>query len=198
VWQGFGVGAIALVCATTAMRAEWVHPLAMPQTAIEAGVLLAVIEIPAGSITKYEIDPRTGHLVVDRFQSMPVRYPANYGAIPSSLAGDGDPLDVLVITRDPVAPGAFIHVRPIGVLRMTDAGEADAKIIAVPIHSVDPTFDTLGTITDLPAIERERIEAFFRVYKDLPAERKAVELGGYAGAAEAWQVVRSSIAAYGR
>lgn len=173
-----------------------VHPFAVPQAGHGPDDVLVVIEIPAGSVTKYEIDKVTGYLVVDRFQSMPVAYPANYGTIPSSLAGDGDPLDALVFTREPVVPGAFIRVRPIGVLRMIDGGEEDDKVIAVPISDVDPQYDAIRTITDLPEIERQRIEAFFRVYKDLPAGRKPVELRGFAGADAAKARVRAAIDAY--
>ncbi len=191
---------LALIVGLTVSAAAQarVHPFAVPQTGSDPSDVLAVIEIPAGSFTKYEIDKATGYLVVDRFQSMPVAYPANYGTIPSSLAGDGDPLDVLVLTREPIVPGAFIRVRPIGVLRMIDGGEEDDKVIAVPISDVDPQYDAVRTITDLPEIERQRIEAFFRVYKDLPAGRKRVELRGFVGADAAKASVRAAIDAYRR
>jgi inorganic pyrophosphatase len=175
--------------------AQQVHPFAVPQEG-DGAEFLAVIEIPAGSFTKYEIDGDTGFVVVDRYQSMPVVYPANYGTIPSSLGGDGDPLDVLVFTREPIVPGAFIKVRTIGLLHMIDGGEVDDKVIAVPTSDVDPTYDGITTIDDLPAIERERVEAFFRVYKDLPAGRKEVELKGYSGANEAASIVVGALEAY--
>lgn len=193
-----GVFALAIGFIAAGAQNTRTHPFAVPQSGADPDAVLAVIEIPAGSFTKYEIDRTTGHLVVDRFQPMPVAYPANYGAIPSSLAGDGDPLDVLVLTREPVVPGAFIRVRPIGVLRMIDGGAEDDKVIAVPISDVDPQYDAVRTIADLPEIERQRIEAFFRVYKDLPAGRPRVELRGFAGAAEAKASVRAAIDAYQR
>lgn len=146
---------------------------------------LARIEIPMGGMVKYEIEAETGRLVVDRFLSMPVAYPANYGFIEGSMAGDGDPLDVLVITRAPIQPGAHIAVRPIGILRMRDAGAEDDKIIAVPADAVDPTYADVRDIADLPAAERQRIEAFFRVYKDLPEGGGPVALTGFGGADEA-------------
>src|SRR5690606_24635675 len=118
--------------------------------------------------TKYEIDADTGHLFVDRYMSMPVVYPANYGSIPSSLGDDGDPLDALVLTRVPIVPGALIRVRAIGIMKMIDGGEKDDKIIAVPVSAVDPTYDEIQAIEDLPAMELQRMEAFFRVYKQLP------------------------------
>ena len=152
-----------------------------------------VIEIPAGSFTKYELDAKTGLLFVDRFQSMPVVYPANYGSIPSTVGPDGDPLDALVITRQPIYPGALIRVRPIGILKMIDGGDVDDKIVAVPISKLDPTYDEIKTIDDLPAIERARIEQFFAVYKKLPDGRKVVEMKGYDGVNAAVDMLKSGL-----
>ncbi len=164
------------------------HPFdaAQPKSAPEQ-VLLAV-EIPAGSFTKYEIG-EDGLVYVDRFQSMPVVYPANYGSMPRTLAGDNDPLDALVLTREPLHPGVLIRFRPIGVLRMLDDGEHDEKIIGVPMDKVDPTYAGIRDIGDLPEIERQRIEAFFRVYKDLPVGRNPVVLNGFGDAAEARKLI---------
>lgn len=153
------------------------------------------VEIPAGSFTKYEID-EAGRIFVDRFLSMPMTYPANYGSMPGTLAGDGDPLDALVLTRAPLHPGVYIRFRAIGVLRMIDGGEADEKIVGVPAGDVDPTYAAIRTIDDLPAIERDRIEAFFRVYKDLPAGSKRVELHGWGDADEAQALIRATIDAF--
>jgi inorganic pyrophosphatase len=168
--------------------------VAQPATAPAA--LYALIEIPAGSTTKYEIDPATGFLLVDRFQSMPVVYPANYGALPSTLAGDGDSLDVVVYTREPIVPGALIPVRPIGILKMIDGGEEDDKVVAVPRDDVDPSYALIRDLTDLPEIERQRLVSFFQTYKQLPKGRKVVEIrqvGGYSRAVEA---IRESLARY--
>ncbi len=159
---------------------------------------MAAIEIPAGSFIKYELDKATGHPIVDRFQSVPMVYPANYGVISQTLAGDGDSLDVLVYTRSPVQSGALILVRPIGVLKMLDGGEQDDKIIAVPAEAVDPTYAGINKIEDLPAIERERLEFFFRTYKTLPAGRKKVELGGFLSAEIAKNIIRSAISEYAK
>ncbi|SUD41280.1 putative inorganic pyrophosphatase [Ectopseudomonas mendocina] len=150
------------------------------------------VEIPAGSITKYEINEE-GLVFVDRFQSMPVAYPANYGSLPRTLGGDNDPLDALVLTREALHPGVLIKFRPVAVLRMIDGGEADEKIIGVPSGDVDPTYDKIRDVDDLPLIERQRIEAFFRVYKQLPEGRKQVELGGYGNAAEARQLIEEAM-----
>ncbi|HRO28596.1 MAG TPA: inorganic diphosphatase, partial [Luteimonas sp.] len=130
---------------------------------------------------------------VDRFVSMPVVYPANYGSLPRTLAGDGDPLDALVLTREPLHPGTMIRFRPIGVLRMVDGGERDEKIIGVPTDGVDPTYAGIRDLGDLPAIERERIEAFFRVYKDLPEGRNPVALDGFGDAADAKALIRAAL-----
>jgi inorganic pyrophosphatase len=171
----------ATVLFTAAAGAEYVNPIAFPQKG-DPNDVQVVIEIPAGSFTKYELDAKTGLIFVDRFQSMSVLYPTNYGSIPSTVGPDGDPLDALVITRQPIYPGALIRVRPIGVLKMIDGGEVDDKIVAVPISKLDPTYDNVKTIDDLPEIERARIEQFFAVYKKLPDGRKVVEMKGYDGA----------------
>lgn len=154
-----------------------------------------VNEIPAGSFTKYEINAENGQLIVDRYVSMPVRYPANYGSITSSAGGDGDPLDALVLTRDSIYPGAVIEVRPIGVLRMVDDGEADDKIIAVPTDAVDPSYSDIEGVEDLPEMQTERLNAFFRVYKDLP-EGGDVELNGFGDASEARDILTQAFDAY--
>lgn len=186
---------ILSIAATGAAQAEYTSPFAFPQPE-DSSQFYTVVEIPQGSFTKYEIDADTGHIIVDRYQSMPVVYPANYGSIPSSLGGDGDPLDALVFSREPIVPGAMILVRAIGVLHMIDGGEADDKIVAVPVSDVDPTYDDIRSIDDLPAIERQRVEAFFRVYKQLPEGRKVVELNGFSGVNEAQTLVSDAIAAY--
>lgn len=178
-----------------AVAQEYVSPFAYPQPE-EGSDFYTVVEIPQGSFTKYEIDADTGHVIVDRYQSMPVVYPANYGSIPSSLGGDGDPLDALVYTREPIVPGAMIKVRAIGVLKMIDGGEQDDKVVAVPASDIDPTYDNIQNIEDLPAIERQRLEAFFRVYKQLPEGRKKVELAGFEGANVARDLVTKAITDY--
>ncbi|MGY1520812.1 inorganic diphosphatase [Luteimonas sp. A482] len=168
------------------------HPFHAVQPAAAPEEVLLAVEIPAGSATKYEIGA-DGLVYVDRFVSMPVAYPANYGSIPRSLAGDGDPLDALVLTRAPLHPGVLVRFRPIGVLRMRDDGEQDDKIIGVPVDAVDPSYADVRDIGELPAAERARIEAFFRVYKDLPEGRGAVELDGFGDAAEAKVLVREAL-----
>ncbi|GHH56465.1 inorganic diphosphatase [[Pseudomonas] boreopolis] len=184
--------ALALA-APAALAGDFIrHPFlaAQPKAAPEEANL--AVEIPAGSFTKYEINEE-GLVYVDRFQSMPVAYPANYGSMPRTLAGDGDPLDALVLTREPLHPGVLIRFRPIGVLRMIDKGERDEKIVGVPTDKVDPTYAGIRDLSDLPKVERDRIEAFFRVYKDLPEGRNPVELRGFGDAAEAKALVAEAM-----
>ena len=188
------MGAVLALCIGAAMAGEpnVRHPFhaAEAKDAPESAVL--AVEIPAGSMTKYEINEE-GLVFVDRFQSMPVAYPANYGSLPRTLAGDGDPLDALVLTREALHPGVLIRFRPVGVLRMEDDGEADQKIIGVPTDKVDPTYAGIRDLDDLPQTERDRIEAFFRVYKDLPKGRNPVRLSGYGDAAEAKALIRDAM-----
>lgn len=174
---------------------NWTHPFAIAQPETAPETVMAVIEIPQGGITKYEIDPVTGHVLVDRYMAMPVAYPANYGALPSTLAGDGDPLDVLVLTHEPIIPGAVIEARPIGVLMMIDGGEADEKIIAVPADHIDPGYAHIRDMDDLPAGERDRIEAFFEIYKNLDAGA-SVQLDGFRDAETARALISETMAAY--
>ena len=175
---------------STAVEAQ--NVLDFPQPNNNPEEFYAVTEIPAGGIIKYETDAKTGFLIADRFQSMPVAYPANYGSLTQSLAGDGDPLDVVFYTRAPMAPGTLIKLRAIGVLKMIDGGEKDDKIIAVPASKIDPTYDDVINISDLPKIEQERLQAFFRIYKQLPDGRKKVELDGFNDAAAAKQEIKAA------
>ena len=184
------------VVAAWARDAHVGHPFLATQPAQAPAEVLLAVEIPAGTSVKYEIGD-DGLVFVDRVLSMPVAYPANYGSMPRTLAGDGDPLDALVLTRQPLHPGVLVRFRPVAVLRMTDKGEQDEKIIGVPVDQVDPTYAGIRDVTDLPAIERQRIEAFFRVYKDLPEGGNAVRLAGWGDAAEARARVAESLARFG-
>ncbi|MDO5505657.1 MAG: inorganic diphosphatase [Pseudoxanthomonas suwonensis] len=182
-----------LAASAHAAPTQWVHPFHATQPEEAPAEVLLAVEIPAGSFTKYEIGADDGLLHVDRFLAMPMAYPANYGSIPRSLAGDGDALDALVLTRAPLHPGSLIRFRPVGVLRMVDAGEADEKIVGVPVDSVDPSYAGIRDLTDLPVMDRQRIEAFFRVYKQLPDVGKQVELHGWGDAAEARRLIDDSL-----
>ena len=183
-----------LVSASAAVQAQ--NVLDFPQPENVPDEFYAVTEIPAGGMIKYETDAKTGFIVADRFQSMPVAYPANYGSLTQSLGGDGDPLDVIFYTRAPLQPGTLIKLRPIGVLKMIDGGEVDDKIVAVPTSKIDPTYDDIKEMKDLPKMEQERLEAFFRVYKQLPDGRKKVELNGFEDAAKAKAEIKQAFDAY--
>ncbi|ORM67261.1 inorganic diphosphatase [Pantoea rwandensis] len=183
-----------LVSASAAVQAQ--NVLDFPQPDKVPDEFYAVTEIPAGGMIKYETDAKTGFIVADRFQSMPVAYPANYGSLTQSLGGDGDPLDVIFYTRAPLQPGTLIKLRPIGVLKMIDGGEVDDKIVAVPTSKIDPTYDDIKEMSDLPKMEQERLQAFFRVYKQLPDGRKKVELNGFEDAAKAKTEIKQAFDAY--
>lgn len=183
--------AVSIVVPTTRAQSV-VHPLLVAQPAKVPEEAHLVVEVPAGSAVKYEIDDH-GLPHVDRFLSMAMAYPANYGSMPRTLAGDGDPLDALVLTRMPLHPATVIRFRPIGVLRMADRGKADEKVIGVPADDVDGTYAGIRDISDLPEMERARIEAFFRVYKDLPAGSNTVALDDYANGKQAKALIRESM-----
>ncbi|MDB5589546.1 inorganic diphosphatase [Enterovirga sp.] len=127
-----------------------------------------VVEVPiGGEPIKYEMDKEAGTLVVDRFLYTSMRYPGNYGFIPHTLSGDGDPCDVLVANTRAIVPGAVINVRPVGVLLMEDDGGVDEKIIAVPTNKLTRRYEKVMSHSDLPSITLEQIEHFFAHYKDL-------------------------------
>src|SRR5438477_4502537 len=122
----------------------------------------AVIEIPLGGApVKYELDKTSGALMVDRFLHTAMFYPGNYGFIPHTLAGDGDPCDVLVVGRTPVVPGAIIRSRPVGALLMEDEAGPDEKIVAVPVDALHPYYTGVKSYEDLPEILRDQIAHFF-------------------------------------
>jgi len=153
-----------------------------------------IIEIPQGGApVKYEIDKASGALTVDRFLHTAMFYPANYGFVPHTLSGDGDPADVLVLTQVPVIPGAVIRSRPIGALLMEDEAGSDEKIVAVPVDALHPFYTGVRSYRDLPPLLCEQIGHFFRHYKDLE-EGKWVRLVRWADAEEAKDLLRAAIA----
>jgi inorganic pyrophosphatase len=127
-----------------------------------------IIEVPlGGEPIKYEMDKDSGTLFVDRFLYTAMRYPGNYGFIPHTLSGDGDPCDVLIANTRAIVPGAVMNVRPVGVLVMEDNAGEDEKIIAVPSPQLTQRYDRVQSYTDLPEITLKQIEHFFEHYKDL-------------------------------
>ena len=149
-------------------------------------IVHAVIEIPLGSRNKYEYRPDLGVIMRDRVLSAAVRYPTDYGFIPSTLTDDGDPLDILVAAYDPAFPGCVLLARPLGVLDMTDEKGRDYKIFAVPAD--DPRFAEVTSLDDLPSHILREVEHFFAVYKQL--EEKRVEVYGWQGLEHAYELIR--------
>ena len=146
--------------------------------------LNVIIEIQEGSNVKYEIEKESGAVVVDRFIAMPMFYPANYGFINNTLADDGDPTDVLVITPQPIIPGSVIRCRPIGILNMEDESGVDEKVIAVPHTKVTTLYDDVQELSDLPKLLVDQMKAFFETYKDLE-DGKWVKITGWEDQASA-------------
>lgn len=152
-----------------------------------------IIEIPSNAApVKYELDKDTGAMFVDRFLGTAMQYPCNYGYIPQTLCGDGDPADVLVVTPHPLLVGSVVRVRPIGVLKMEDESGEDAKLIAVPIEKLTPYYKNVENYTDLPQILLDQIVHFFEHYKDLEPG-KWVKVQGWADAKEARQEIIDAI-----
>ena len=127
-----------------------------------------IIEVPMNSpAIKYEIDKKSGAIFVDRMLKTAMYYPCNYGYVPHSLCGDGDPLDVLVVLPLPLVPGTVIQCRPVGVLQMKDEAGEDAKILAVPISDVTGIYRDIVSFEDMDKLLLDQIEHFFEHYKDL-------------------------------
>ena len=152
-----------------------------------------VIEVQVGGEPiKYEMDKESGALFVDRFLYTPMRYPGNYGFIPHTLSGDGDPCDVLVANTRAIVPGAVMSVRPVGVLLMEDEGGLDEKIIAVPTSKLTQRYDKILNYSDLPDITLQQIRHFFEHYKDLEPN-KWVKVVRWGDAADAHRLIREGM-----
>ena len=159
-----------------------------------AAFVPTVIEIPKGSHLKYEVDKPSGMLRLDRVLYSAVHYPANYGFIPRTHADDGDPLDVLVLMQEPVAPLTIVRARPLGGLRMVDDMGGDDKIIAVCVD--DPAYAQYETLQQLPPHLMKELDRFFRDYKTL--ELKRVDIENFYDQRRALEVIRESRAAFDR
>jgi inorganic pyrophosphatase len=156
------------------------------------GEFTAVIEIPMGSSVKYELDKETGMLKLDRILYSAVYYPANYGFIPQTLAEDDDPLDVLVLCQEAVAPLTLVHARAIGLMTMIDSGKKDHKVLAVAVN--DPEYNGFTEAADLPPHRLNMLRRFFQDYKTL--EGKSVEVDEFQQAAAALPVIEAALARY--
>jgi inorganic pyrophosphatase len=151
-----------------------------------------LVEIPMGSNVKYELDKRTGLLRLDRVLYSAVYYPANYGFIPQTFAEDDDPLDVLVLCQEPVAPMTLVAARAIGLMTMIDSGKRDHKIVAVAIG--DPEFNSLREAQELPPHRLTMLRRFFQDYKQL--EGKSVEVDEFQPAAKALPIIEEALERY--
>jgi inorganic pyrophosphatase len=152
-----------------------------------------IVEVPVGGEPiKYEMDKVSGALVVDRFLYTSMRYPGNYGFIPNTLSGDGDPCDVLIANQRGIVPGAIVAVRPVGVLKMKDEAGTDEKILAVPVPRLTRRYENVHDYKDLPEITVRQVQHFFEHYKDLEGS-KWVQVLGWGNAGEAREIILEAI-----
>ncbi|HAS84507.1 MAG TPA: inorganic pyrophosphatase [Candidatus Yonathbacteria bacterium] len=151
-----------------------------------------IVEIPKGSKNKYEIDKETGLIALDRALHTAQDYPFDYGFVPQTLWDDGDALDVVLLTTYPLFPGILVNARPIAIMHMTDAGEGDDKVIAVPVG--DPRWADINDLNDINKHTLKEMEHFFTTYKKI--QNKIVEVSGFEGAKEAREAVTKSIELY--
>jgi inorganic pyrophosphatase len=155
----------------------------------------AYIECPMRSKIKYELDKESGFLQISRMLHSAVHYPSNYGFIPQTYCQDHDPLDILVLSQEPVIPGCVMKARPIGMLRMIDQGLEDIKIIAA--HADDPMFSNYNDISQLPPHLLLEIRHFFEIYKELEkADLPVVE--DFQGRIDAYRAIRAALVLYQR
>jgi inorganic pyrophosphatase len=157
-------------------------------------VVNAIVEIPQGRRSKFEVDKKTGLIKLDRYLYSSSRYPGDYGFIPQTLAEDGDALDILVMVSEPTFSGCLIEARVLGLFRMTDRGQNDYKILSVP--NSDPLFEDYRVLDDVAPHFLREVEHFFATYKQL--EGAAVQTLGWAPAEEACKEVASSVERYSR
>ncbi len=146
---------------------------------------------------KYEVDKDSGAIFVDRFMGTAMHYPCNYVYIPQTIAGDGDPVDVLVITPFPLIPGVVVRCRALGMLKMQDEGGEDAKLIAVPVTKILPIYSEWKDTSDINPLSLNQIKHFFEHYKDLEAG-KWVKVQGWGNVADAHKEITDGVAAYAK
>ncbi|MGH6625702.1 MAG: inorganic diphosphatase [Burkholderiaceae bacterium] len=155
-----------------------------------------IIEIPMNADPiKYEVDKESGAIFVDRFMGTSMHYPTNYGYVPQTISGDGDPVDVLVITPFPLIPGVVVSCRPIGILKMQDEAGEDGKVLAVPTDKILPIYTHWQKPEDMNPLRLKAISHFFEHYKDLEAG-KWVKILGWEGPEAAKKEITDGIANY--
>ncbi len=160
----------------------------------DSDVFEVIVEIPQGSMNKYEIDHDTGEVWLDRHLFAATVYPAEYGFFPHTLAEDGDPLDALVLLEDPTFPGCHIKARAVAVLEMSDEAGRDLKVLCVPAD--DPRWSQITDVGDVDEFLLAEVRHFFTVYKDLDPGKEAV-IGDWSGKEAAIQAIAAARAAYG-
>ncbi|MGB4076594.1 MAG: inorganic diphosphatase [Minisyncoccia bacterium] len=156
-----------------------------------------IVEVPKGSSNKYEIDKDTGLIALDRANYSSAAYPCEYGFVPRTLADDGDAIDVLLLATYPVLPGILVKARPVGYMEMIDSGEADPKIIAVPV--ADKRWENVQDITDVNPHTLKELQHFFETYKHLKGKDQnqyVVTIPSFKGKAEAEEAFLKAVAAY--
>lgn len=151
-----------------------------------------IIEINKGSKNKYEIDKETGMIALDRAMHTAQDYPFDYGFVPQTLWDDNDALDVIVLTTYPLTPGILVKVRPVAIMGMIDDGDADDKVISVPVD--DPRWDDVKDLEDINKHTIKEMEHFFSTYKKI--QKKEVEVTGFKGKADAEEAVKRSLKLY--
>lgn len=180
----------------TGLQPAWYNPFHLLTPGDDApDECHAFIECPMRSKIKYELDKRNGILHISRVLHSAVHYPSNYGFIPQTYCRDHDPLDILVLSQEPVIPGVVMMAHPIGMLPMHDCGQEDFKIIAV--HARDPMYSSYNDISQLPPHVLREIRHFFQIYKELE-KASQVKVEAFRGRIDAKNYIRDSMAAYDR
>ncbi|HBH71793.1 MAG TPA: inorganic pyrophosphatase [Candidatus Yonathbacteria bacterium] len=172
------------------MKMNLWHDVSLGENAPEE--INVIVEIPKGSKNKYEIDKETGLIALDRALHTAQDYPFDYGFVPQTLWDDGDALDVVLLTTYPLYPGILVNARPVAIMHMTDSGEGDDKVIAVPVG--DPRWSDVKDLADINKHTLKEMEHFFTTYKKI--QNKVVEVSGFDGVREAREAVTKSINLY--
>lgn len=172
-------------------------PLNIPPGKNPPEDIYVVVEIPLGSNIKYELDKESGMIFVDRVLFTSMVFPFNYGFVPKTLEEDGDPVDVVLLSYDSVAPGSVVRARPIGLLEMEDENGPDSKIIAVPHEKIDNRFAKIKDINDVDDAVKDRIKHFFEHYKELE-KGKWVKVRNWKGREVALEAIQKAIDRYNK
>lgn len=158
----------------------------------DTDALNVIVEIPKGSLNKYEYDAKLRVMTLDRVIGADLRYPVEYGFIPQTVMPDGDPLDFIMLVTEPTYPGVLIEARPIGIMQMLDGEDVDDKILTVPVK--DPRFASYEDLSDVPNTTLIQIETFFSIYKN--SEGKTTSVPGWKDHEAAYQLIQEALEAY--